>query len=108
VLGSVAYPSLCAVVDSRNAISKVSNLFTSLYQKIDPHVDTTHLLRNHDDTRSLRGTADARYSEELDEAREEIVSLRETGLFNHALFLIQLRLDVVDVSCRLQRRVAKP
>jgi len=72
------------------------------------HVDTTHLLSNHNDTRSLRGTTDARDRKQLDKAREEVVSLCETRVFDHALLLIKLCLDVVDVSCCLQRRVAKP
>ena len=71
------------------------------------HVDSTHLLCDHDDSRSLRSTTDARDSEELDEAREEVVGLRETSLFHHALFLIELCLDIVHVSCCLQRRVAE-
>jgi hypothetical protein len=72
------------------------------------HIDTTHLLSNHDNTRSLRGTTDARDRKQLNEAREEVIGLCETGVFDHALLLIELRLDVVDISCCLQRRVAKP
>ena len=71
------------------------------------HVDTAHLLSNHDDTRSLRCTTDARDGKQLDEAREEVFSLCQAGVFDHALLLIKLGLNVVDVSCCLQGRVAE-
>lgn len=71
------------------------------------HVNSAHLLSNHNNTRCLRSTADARNGKQLNEAREEIVSLCQSGIFDHALLLIKLCLDVVDVSCCLQRRIAK-
>ena len=74
---------------------------------MDLHIDTTHLLSDHNNTRSLRRSADTRNGEQFDEAREEIVSLRETRVFDHALLLVKLCLDVVDVSRCLQRRVAE-
>lgn len=71
------------------------------------HVDATHLLSDHDNTRSLRSTADARNGKQLDEAREEVVSLCQAGIFDHALLLVKLCLNIVDISCCLQRRVAE-
>ena len=73
----------------------------------DSHVNSAHLLSNHNNTRCLRSTADARNGKQLNEAREEIVSLCQSGILDHALLLIKLCLDVVDVSCCLQRRIAK-
>lgn len=74
---------------------------------INSHIDATHLLSDHDNTRSLRSTADARNGKQLDKAREEVVSLCQTSIFDHTLLLIKLCLDIVDVSCCLQRRVAE-
>ena len=73
----------------------------------DSHVDSAHLLPDHDNTRSLRSTADARDSKKLDEAREEVVSFCKASIFDHTLLLIKLGLNVVDISCCLQRRVAE-
>jgi hypothetical protein len=108
MLESVVCRSLEDAINLRNAISMVSKPLCSSVPNHNLHIDSTHLLSNHNDTRSLRGTADARDRKQLDEAREEVVGLCESGVFDHALFLIELRLDIVDVSRCLQRRVAKP
>ena len=67
-----------------------------------------HLLGDHDYARSLGGTAIARDGEQLDEAREEVVRFGKPGFNNHTMLLIQLSLNVINISCSLKRGATEP
>ena len=88
-------------------ISKPLHRHSRLNEYLRNDVDSAHLLPYHHDTRCLRSTADPRNGEKFNEAREEVLRLCQSGLLDHAVLCIKLRLDVVDVSCCLKRRVAK-
>lgn len=66
-------------------------------------VDAAHLLRNHDNAGGLSGTADTWNGEELHEAGEEVAVGGGGRFFNQNVFLDQLRVDVVEIACRLER-----
>lgn len=65
-------------------------------------VDSTHLLRDHDGEAGKGGAADAGDGEELGKAREEIT------LSDNFLLDLELRVDVIQVSCGLERMIAQP
>ena len=67
----------------------------------------THLLRDHDDTRSLSRSTYSGYSKELDEASEEIVSLCNARLCNEILLIVELSRNVVDIACSLELSVSQ-
>ena len=64
-------------------------------------VDAAHLLRKHDDARRHRRAAHPRDREQLDEARHVVAVPDDARLFG------DLRVDVVQVARRLERRVAQ-
>ena len=67
---------------------------------------TAHLLRNHDNTGSLSGTSKARNSEDFSKAGEHVAGLGKTGFCDESLFILELSMDVVDVTGSLERRAS--
>ena len=85
--------------------SSVSIIYVS---KLDLVVGVlTHLLGDHNDAGSLRSTTDARDSEKFIAAREKVVCLRKPSLYLQLVLVVQLSLNVVNISCSLQRAVSK-
>lgn len=68
---------------------------------------STHLLANHNNTRSLRRTSQPRNRKQLDEPRKHIAMFRQTRFLQHPLFIIQLRLDSIQIPRGLQRRISQ-
>jgi hypothetical protein len=66
---------------------------------------STHLLGNHDNTRSLDSAAQARHCEQFHKPDEHVVLLGETGLTNHLFLPPQLGMDHIKIPGCLQRSV---
>ena len=64
--------------------------------QIQPAVHTSaHLLRNHDDTRSLGRSPESGNSKQLNEPREHTRVSGDAGLLDKKLLLLDLSMDVV-------------
>lgn len=84
--------------------SRVS-LIDGLYSKEKP---TTHLLGNHDDSRSPCGSSDSRNGEELDKPGKDIAGHLQARLMDQSLFLLQEAVDIVKIPGRLHRGISQP
>lgn len=69
---------------------------------------TAHLLRNHDNTSRPSRTPHPRNGEELKTTREDAAVDAQARLLDQHFLLLQQTVHVVQVTARLQRRVAQP